>query len=323
MQIRNLVVFLLVVFLLPWSVSVVFASERIEDIGLDLSLGYRVDQIDWSIAGNNSGTNPNVLSELVWSDLNILQLQLDGRVETADLLWLKTNTLFVGKLAYGKIYAGDNRDSDYVGDNHTLEWSRSINQADDGFTFDISGAFGPKFELLAGQMSLTPLFGYSVHMQDLSMTDGLQTVSDGSHSPSPAPLGPIVGLDSSYTAYWWGPWFGLNLQLAPLEKLSIEMTGAYHIVEYFAEADWNLRSDLAHPISFEHEAHGTGLVIGLKSIYQLNQCWSVTFAGNAQYWQTGEGQDTTYYADGTRGGTRLNEVNWESYALMAGLRYRF
>lgn len=317
---RKLSVLLVIFLLFSTTVS---ASDLIKTSGLDLSMGYRVDQLDWNIAGNNSGTTPNVLSELTWSDLEIFQLQLDGWAETRDLLWLKTNTLLVGKLAYGRIYSGDNQDSDYDGDNRSLEWSRSNNQSDKGFTLDASGGFGPKYKLLAGRLSIAPLLGYSFHMQDLSMTDGVQTVADTGHSPAPLSIGPIPGLDSSYTAYWWGPWLGLNLQLAPVEKLSLELTGEYHIVEYFAEANWNLRPDLAHPISFEHEAHGTGLVLTLKSAYELNQRWSVVFSGNVQYWQTGDGQDTTYDADGTRGGTRLNEVNWESYALMFGLRYRF
>lgn len=319
---RFVLVFLLIVF---FSVNSFAAAEpgRLKSLSLDYSLGYRVDQLDWNIAGNNGGTTPNVLSELTWSDLQIFQLQLDGRAETKDLLWLKTNTLFLGKLAGGRIVAGVNQDSDYDGDNRTSEWSRSINQADKGFTFDVSGAFGPNYELLRGRLSVAPLVGYSVHMQDLSMTDGVQTVSDAGHSPTPTPVGPITGLDSSYKAYWWGPWFGLNLRMKPVAKLDFELTGEYHIVDYFSEANWNLRSLLAHPVSFEHDANGTGLVINLKSVYELDQRWSVIFSGNLQRWQTDSGVDTTYYADGTRGGTRLNQVNWKSYALMLGLRYQF
>lgn len=306
------------------------ASDRIEDLGVDFSLGYRVDQLDWSIAGDYNGQNPNILSELTWDDLEVFQLQLDGFVETKDLLWLDTNTLFLGKFAYGSIYSGNNQDSDYAGDNRSLEWSRSNNQADDGFTFDASGGFGPKYELVPEKLFLTPLIGYSVHIQDLSITDGRQTVSDDAihdtvfnPAEDPWPLGAIPGLDSSYRAYWYGPWLGLDLQLAPMDKWSFDFSAEYHIVELFAEADWNLRSNLAHPVSFEHEAHGNGLVFTLKSIYELSQQWSLVFSGNVQSWQTGDGVDTTYYADGTRGGTRVNEVNWSSYALMFGLRYLF
>ena len=33
------------------------------------SAGYRKDELDWNIAGNINGNNPNILSELTWEDL--------------------------------------------------------------------------------------------------------------------------------------------------------------------------------------------------------------------------------------------------------------
>ena len=52
------------------------------DIKTDISLstGYRVDDLSWNIAGNIYGSNPNVLSELTWSDLETLQATVGGRV---------------------------------------------------------------------------------------------------------------------------------------------------------------------------------------------------------------------------------------------------
>jgi hypothetical protein len=40
-------------------------------------------------------------------------------------------------------------------------------------------------------------------------------------------------------------------------------------------------------------------------------------------WSTDPGLDRLYYANGSVAETRLNEVNWDSYALMLGLVYRF
>jgi len=322
--------FLLLACVAAFFTADLFAADRIQDSGFDLSLGYRVDQLDWSISGDKDGTNPNVLSELIWTDLEILQTQLDAWVETRDLLWLNTNTLFLAKAAYGKIFVGYNRDSDYAGDNRTLEWSRSENQSDDGYTLDLSGAFGPKYELLQGKLYVAPLIGYSFHIQNLELTEGVQTVSENGiyttyfgGTDNPAPLGPITNLNSSYTAYWFGPWLGANVQLLPFEKWSFDLSAEYHIVEYFAEADWNLRANLAHPVSFEHEAHGNGIILSAKSVYELNQRWSAFFSGNVQFWETGDGVDTTFFANGTRGGTQLNEVNWESYAVMFGVSCHF
>jgi hypothetical protein len=329
MKSSRVVVFSLLLFVFSIVQATSSFAELIESISLDASLGYRVDQLDWNIAGNYAGSNPNVLSELTWSDLEILQLQLDSKIETRDLLWLKTNTLFVGKFAYGKIFVGENRDSDYALDNRSAEWSRSENQSDDGYTLDVSGAFGPKYELVEDKLFWAPLLGYSVNIQNLEITEGVQTVSNNLTTiyfpggTSPAPLGPIANLDSSYMAFWYGPWLGAHFDYYPREKWNFNLTAEYHLVEYFAEANWNLRPNLAKPVSFDHEAKGYGFVLAAKSAYEINQHWALLFSGQFQSFRTEDGVDTVYFVNGSRGGTRLNEVNWDSYALMFGLRYHF
>ncbi|MEJ2724057.1 MAG: hypothetical protein P8175_05315, partial [Deltaproteobacteria bacterium] len=57
--------------------------------------------------------------------------------------------------------------------------------------------------------------------------------------------------------------------------------------------------------------------------YVLEGPWSVSLTANYQDWSTDAGLDRLYYADGTVSETRLNEVNWKSYAVLAGITYRF
>ncbi len=329
------IVFFLATFslILFWPFSSAWAEppSRVELATLAVSIGYRVDQLDWSIAGNSAGGNPNVLSALTWRDIESVQLQLTGRQVFNASPWTEADPIIQTRIAYGTVISGSNQDSDYAGDNRTLEWSRSVNSADKGYTFDISGAVGARFDKVANRFSMIPLLGYSFHIQDLSITDGYQAFSDDvihdTYFPTatehPPAVGPISGLDSSYTAYWYGPWIGLTVETEPLSRWKIALTGEYHWVEYFAEANWNLRTDLAQPISFEHDARGTGQVWSLESEYVFTDRWSLLLSGNLQSWQTDPGSDTTYRADGARGGTRLNEVSWDSFALMSGLRYRF
>jgi hypothetical protein len=61
------------------------------DIKTDLSLstGYRIDDLNWNIAGNISGNNPNVLSELQRSDLHIFQAALRGKALINERLYLR------------------------------------------------------------------------------------------------------------------------------------------------------------------------------------------------------------------------------------------
>jgi len=166
------------------------------DIKTDLSLstGYRVDDLSWNIAGNNN--NPNVLSELTWSDLEILQATLTGRALVNEWLYLRGSFVTVYLLR-------DNQDSDYAGNDRTREFSRSSNSADCSRVLDAAMGLGYQFSFLSGRFRLSPLFGYSYNSQDLKLKDGFQVIATPGVTP---PVGPIQGLDSAYDASWVGPW---------------------------------------------------------------------------------------------------------------------
>ncbi len=308
----------------------VSAAGIIKDIKLDLGAGYRVDQLQWSIAGNNAGTNPNILSELTWDDLKVFQIQHRGYIEFGSDNGRKLTPQISWLVGYGTVFSGDNQDSDYGGDNRTLEWSRSNNAADDGSVFDLSGGFGLKLNIAEG-FSLMPQLGYSLHQQNLRMTDGDQTLSnqaivDAVYGPGVItllPTGPFAGLDSSYETEGRGPWLGLRAQKKLGTGIVVHGGLEYHWVNFTADADWNLRSDLAHPVSFRHDGEGTGLVYELGVDIALGKGWTLNLQGNLQQWQVDPGRDTIFFSSGTRAQTRLQEVIWESYAVMAGVGYLF
>ena len=45
-------------------------SSQIIDLSFSLKGGYRVDQLDWSIAGYLGDDYFNILSELIWKDIS-------------------------------------------------------------------------------------------------------------------------------------------------------------------------------------------------------------------------------------------------------------
>jgi hypothetical protein len=296
-------------------------------VQLELNNAYRQDDLKWNIAGNRSGSDPNVLSELSWDDLKIYQLSFQLKSIMSKIFY------FRGSVAYGWIFDGDVQDSDYSGDNRTMEWSRSNSDGDDGDVVDASAGIGYPFSFgRKVEVGIRPLVGYSYHEQNLKITNGQQTLSDPAAAPpgiTPPPLGPIAGLDSSYEAKWKGPWIGLELNLrAPqpaswIQRLEGDFGIEYHWANYDAQANWNLRSDLAHDNSFDQNADGTGVVYtaGLKFFFNPN--WAVSCDFSYQDWQTDEGKDTVNYADGTSQSTQLNEVKWTSTAVGLGIVYRF
>jgi hypothetical protein len=282
---------------------------------LTLSAGYRVDDLSWNIAGNSS--NPNVLSELTWSDLETLQATASGRALVNHWLYLR------GSVGYGYTFSGDNQDSDFSGNDRTQEYSRSSNSADGGSVLDAVVGIGYQFEVLSHKLKLIPLIGYSYHEQNLTMTDGSQTISTPGHVPRTLPYGPIQGLDSTYNASWLGPWLGIDLSFEITKRLTLFGSFEYHWATYDAEGNLNLRNDLAHPKSFEHDADGKGFLFAFGAEYLLNGPWSLNMSFYYQKWSTEPGLDRLYYAGGSVAETRLNEVDWDSYAFMLGMVYRF
>ncbi|MEO8331360.1 MAG: hypothetical protein ABI479_02930 [Gallionella sp.] len=280
---------------------------------LSVSISQRKDNLNWSIAGNTV----NVLSELKWENMSITQLQAAGEFH------LKNDWQIRARMGYGVIDSGGNQDSDYSGNNRTQEFSRSNNKAG-GDVFDVSFGFGKKLrlrDLSAGRtFYVTPLGGLSIHQQNLTMTDGVQTLSA---LPSTIPLGPFPGLASNYDAQWMGPWLGAEALIETAQGWFMIANAEYHLIDYTASANWNLRADFAHPVSFTHTATGEGIVLSLGASYRVGKNWKMSFKMERQNWSTGAGSDAVFLADGTMGYAHLNAVNWDSTAYNFGIARQF
>jgi len=292
------------------------AAEGLPRFEMSLGADYRLAKFDWSIAGDLAGANPNVLSELTWRDLEIPQVNAVARVGFGD------NVVLQAYGDYGQIINGENQDSDYLGDNRSLEFSRSNNDGR-GNIDDLNVALGYHFlafDPLAGHYAhITPLAGYSLHHQNLKIKNGVQTI--------PA-TGPLADLDSRYDAQWEGPWVGLNLRLEAGTRTALLIDMAYHWADYSAEADWNLRDDLSHPVSYRHDTNGRGVVAVLGVIHTLSRHWEVLTRIESQHWSTDSGVDTVYLVDTSSGAvsattTRLNGVHWKTRLLGVAAIYRF
>lgn len=311
---RKIISVFVVLFLFALPFSPAFAAEQAyarEGLDLNLGAGYRVDQLRWNIAGDMSGSNPNILSELTWSDLEMFAVKATLKSSTPG------NIFYRASVEYGTIYAGENQDSDYLGDDRTIEFSRSNNSADSGSALDLSAGAGYVFRSggeETGAREFIPMLGFSYHRQALKITDGFQTI--------PA-TGPFGGLDSAYTARWIGPWIGFEANFYG-EVLSLLTSLEYHfLADYHAEADWNLRTDFQHPVSFEHFADGSGVVFSLDALYRLGEPLYLSAVLEGQAWKADEGIDRTYFSSGSIIDTRLNEVVWSSLAFLFGAQYRF
>ena len=279
------------------------AATTVES-NITFSPALRIDNLDWNIAGNPGGTDPDVLSELTWENIYSVQFQLG-----TEILINKT-WYFKGYTNYGYIFAGDNQDSDYAGDNRTMEFSRSENDAGEGSLIDASLSVGMFFQFYDDEarasLSVIPQIGYSVHNQRLKALEGYQTI--------PA-VGTFTNLDSSYETQWDGVWLGVDLRFESSYYSTLFFRYEYHMPDYYAEADWNLRDDLQHPTSFEHMTEGTGNILAIGWRKERDKEWLIGLEFLWQRWTTDAGTSRAFASDGTIYETRLNEVNWQSTAV--------
>jgi len=272
-----------------------------------MSVGARQDHLNWNIANGNV----NVGSEVDWTKTTIQQLRLTGKWNVFDAWALR------GMFSTGSVNSGTNRDSDYAASDRSQEYSRSQSKTG-GAVRDLSLALAHqiKFDYLqqGGGLKLTPLLGLSVHQQSLTMYEGQQIVPAN---------GALIGLNNSYDAVWQGPWIGMDAAFDFGGYLSLIGSVEYHWVSFSAEANWNLRTDLSHPVSFKHVANGNGLTASLGAAYQYSRPLSLHVLLERQQWRTATGYDQTNFSYGGTGYYTLNPVQWESQAVSVGASYQF
>lgn len=282
------------------------ASPGAAETNLDVALGYRRDALQWSIAA--PGGSPNVLSEFSWSGIEIAQLRLAVDRTTAGGLHLR------GSLGYGWIVDGRNQDSDYLGDNRTLEFSRSNNDTDDDNVLDVSVAAGYRVYLSApgarDRQWLIPLVGYDYREQNLRIINGNQTI--------PA-TGSFAGLDSTYRTEWNGPWVGVEWAEESARAVNSHVRVSWHRFDYYGEGNWNLRTDLAHPRSFAHYSDGSGWIVSAGFSSAQSATWRYRVSYDYLRWRAGAGVDRVFPATGGYFETGFNETEWRSSSLNLSL----
>jgi len=285
----------------------VFASPTLL-VPVDVSLGFseRKDSLNWNIAGSTV----NILSELEWNQLQIKQIHANATLHLPQHLNLAIN------IQRGSIHSGENTDSDYDGNNRTLPFSRAKSKGG-GNVNDWSIGVGKEIKVIE-TASITPSVGWSQHQQNLTMTQGFQIIPDDEPY-----YGAFGGLNNRYDAKWKGLWLGIASQFSLAQQWTLSTDLKYHRVDYAADANWNLRHEFMHPLSFEHQAKGAGVEATVAVSYPMSTHTKLQFLMQYQKWQTSTGQDNTYFVAGTTSTYVLNQVNWHSQSYGLVLIYGF
>lgn len=289
------------------------ASALAGQTALDLHAGYRNDQLQWSIA--DPINNIDILSELSWRDLRMAAVGADLRHQTS------TSFMLLARADYAYATSGHVQDSDYWQSGRQNEFSRSTGSAHGSQAFGIVAGVGLPFtkELDSWQLQLMPMLGLSSQHQRLRYRDGTQELV---YSGSPTSLGPINGLNTRYDSRWNSAWAGLELVLQKRGDISLRARAERHVADYSAKANWNLRTDFAHPVSFRQWASAQAQVFTLEARYAYANAY-LTAQVSQHTWKTSRGTDRIYLADGSMQYTPLNGVRWTSNRLSLGVGLDF
>lgn len=289
--------FIVVCFVFTLGVSLLHAQSVENKLQVDVNTGYQQENFHWSIAGNISGQNPNVLSELKW-------MKVGGQNAAASVNYNVYKRFVVyGDYSRQFISTGTVNDSDYGGDNRT---NRTYNK-----TFNANKGSTSFWHLGVGyiifnnrRVSLTPYIGYAQSKENLRLL--------GTPDSNP-------DLNSSYAPYWKGGFLKVKSTIKIINKLAFKADVAYNQVSYTSNGNWNLITSFQHPVSYHHNANGYGITAGGKLSYAISNHIAVQIGGGYFTWQTGNGTDQLYLNSGQVDKTQLNEVVRNGFEVSGGL----
>lgn len=278
----------------------------------ELTFGQRYDRLEWSTAGNPTGQDPNILSELQWKTESRLA-RWRGQLNFKDQLVLK------GAIDYAWIFEGESEDSDYLSDNRRDPFSRSLARVGHGRIRGWSIGAGYHWKLCP-RFSLTPLAGFGKQIQHFRATEGRQTISDFGF---PVPLGPFKGLNSTFESQWQGPWWGAESSWRAWGPLFLTAEWQYQNVHFRGRGNWNLRSDFQHPLSFEHTSAGRATAVSLGGYYQFSKRWKGLVRYHQLRGDVVKGITEIFFRDGEIAQTQFNGAHRRTADWLAGLEIRF
>lgn len=220
------------------------------------------------------------------------------------------------ELAIGDIARGRARDSDF---SHGTETTRVESQVTGTDAWSATIAVGKRWLTSRhGQPHWLSLWlGWERWQQTLRMQNGTWVISVNPDTTS------LSGLDSRYQARWRGIWAAVEPAFGAggghvLLRLAAHVAGSYS-----ADGTWNLRADLAQPLSFTHSATGWGYDTQISYERPLASLLALTVSARYRHLQAGNGPDTTFLADGTTARLTLREMSLGTLGLGVSVAQSF
>ncbi|MGE8380804.1 MAG: hypothetical protein ACN6PN_20725 [Sphingobacterium sp.] len=280
------------------------AQEKKSKFTIIPVIGWNQEKLDWNIAGDENGQNPNILSELKWRKLRGPEIGISSTIALSSALQAEV------AFRHFWISQGTVNDADYASDN------RAVKTADYDFKANRGHSSNIRVEIFntirtTEKLAFTAHTGYFGRYQTLYMLDGAQPLVESKELKStykPRWHGLILGLKTDYHTDHW--------------SLLLDVSGIY-FPRYSANANWNLQEDFNHPISFTHKAKGMGWEVNFRLERQVTKSISPFVQIGYTGLSTRTGTDQLFKADGTSTISQLNAVHSSSLRLGLGVHMKF
>ncbi|MCF3111123.1 hypothetical protein LL912_20210 [Niabella sp. CC-SYL272] len=266
---------------------------------ISLSTGYSTSNLHWSIAGNKNGSDPDILSELIWHRLRGTLWNATGRYYFNNRWGMELNA------GYSNIEKGRVIDRDYADDGRQGNY---YNEQFNSRGKDLTAEAAVNYDIgSVADFQMRPFVGYTLKKQEALLIGDEESVRD---------------LHSSYKTTWMGVCAGLNA-MGVFDRFDIRFNCSGGLLNYKATALWNLIDKFAKPVSFRHHTNAYQVGGGVEMGYALRQKVRIMGYYRIVHADAWKGTDRAYYTDGSTIDTRLNWVTTTSVAFGAGLGYLF
>jgi len=283
-------------------------NDNVEAVAIDLkpAFGIGLSKTSFNFAGNIEGTNPNILSELIWDKTYSANYGADLTLRYRKF-YLQTS------INISRNFSGDVSDIDYNKDNRQDPFGETYhsNHKGNGLVFSIQP-------------------GYTVLKQDhqsLTLFASFEQMRQRNYLLNPKYLEPndrnyFDGLNSYYEYNFPNYGIGLAYTKALGVKIQTHLQLEAYYGKYDAYGSWNLRQEFQQPLSYEHRGDGIKIKPSVGIHYLFTDKISLNLQYAFDYYYLQKGRDYLYLIPNQTTISRLNEVSLLQNNLSLGLNFK-
>lgn len=273
----------------------VHSQSKHKSFYLEIGSLYNSSSLEWSIAGNIDGQFPNILSELKFNNIKSIGAYIKGEYYPIKSLVISVS------FNKNEVINGKGTDTDYKDDNRSNPiFEKNFTSNIGNFTALKSGIGFPV--RISNKTMITPAILYYLTKQKFYLLSN-----------------EIEGLKSTYQTTINGAEISVKTNVFLNKFMNTSLNLSYHIVNYNAEANWNLIEIFKHPVSFSQISKGSGYNIDIAFGFKLNKIFSVTAAGDLNLTKISKGIDTSYLITEKEIQTQFNGAKNRMYGLKLGI----